>query len=311
MNLYECILQFSNCIKEKEEVKELIEKYNKVIRLRKNIKYSFFFSFVDGKEFYHFFAPNVAMQIINNIYKANDFSIISKEICELIINNEDIKEYVRSSTKINEIVLQEIMSLFNSEDFKGDVKTVYKYNKLSEKLGYIGFIKNMRIMAGKGELLNKYFQERKKIIEESVKLFPIHGFNDEFLKSVYEQKITKELVDSVEKFNLVLYIIERMVYCNVYDKIIYLERENVKVVSETEKLNMIYKKFEINDDKFIFTHFPILTIDNNYYFPYSEQFELVKGESTFKCFTCKLGEKNALLDLSITDTIELFREEEI
>ena len=39
MNLYECILQFSNCIKEKEEVKELIEKYNKVIRLRKNIKY--------------------------------------------------------------------------------------------------------------------------------------------------------------------------------------------------------------------------------------------------------------------------------
>ena len=73
MNLYESILQFSNCIKEKEEVKELIEKYNKVIRLRKNIKYSFFFSFVYGIEFYHFFAPNVAMQIINNIYKANDF----------------------------------------------------------------------------------------------------------------------------------------------------------------------------------------------------------------------------------------------
>ena len=31
-----------------------------------------------------------SMQIINNIYIANDFSIISKEVCELIINNEDI-----------------------------------------------------------------------------------------------------------------------------------------------------------------------------------------------------------------------------
>lgn len=309
MNLYDCILQFSNCIKEKDEVKELIEKYKKVIQLRKNVKYSFFFSFVDGKEFYHFFAPNVAMQIINNIYKANDFSIISKEVCELIINNEDIKQYVKSSTEINEMILKEIMSLFNSEDFKGDVKTVYKYNKLSEKLGYIGFINNMRIMAGKGELLNKYFQERKKIIEESIKLFPIHGFNDDFLKNVYKQKIPKELVDSVEKFNLVLYIIERMIYCNVYDKIIHLEKEKIKVISEKEKLNMIYKNFRFNDTKLIFEHFPILEIDNNYYFSYSEQFELVKEEAIFKCFTCKLEEKNALLNLSITDTIELFREE--
>ena len=56
-------------------------------------------------------------------------------------------------------------------------------------------------------------------------------------------------------------------------------------------------------------HFPILIIDNNYYFSYSEQFELIKGKSTIKCFTCKLEEKNALLNLSITDTIELFREE--
>lgn len=309
MNLYESILQVSNCIKEKEEVKELIEKYKKVIQLRKNIKYSFFFSFVDGKEFYHFFAPNVAMQIINNIYISNDFSIISKEICELIINNEDIKQYVKSSTEINEMVLKEIMSLFNSENFEGDVKTVYKYNKLSEKLGYIGFINNMKIMAGKGELLNTYLQERKKIIAESIKLFPIHGFNDDFLKRVYGQKIPKELVDSFEKFNLILYIIERIIYCNVYDKIIYLEKENIKVISEKEKLNMVCKNFKFNNTKLIFEHFPILAIDNNYYFSYSEQFELVKEEAIFKCFTCKLEEKNALLNLSIIDTIELFKEE--
>ena len=151
----------------------------------------------------------------------------------------------------------------------------------------------------------KYFKWQQEYLGK------LNGHIEEMYSGHNVMKAFNGEEDSVEKFNLVLYIIERMVYCNVYDKIIYLERENVKVVSETEKLNMIYKKFEINDDKFIFTHFPILTIDNNYYFPYSEQFELVKGESTFKCFTCKLGEKNALLNLSITDTIELFREEEI
>lgn len=309
MNLYENILQVANCIKEREEVQELIEKHKKVNKLRENIKYSFFFSLVAGKEFYHFFAPNIAIQIINNIYKHNDFTIISKEVCELIINNEDIKEYVNSSTKVNEIVLKEIMSLFNSEDFKENIKMAYKYNKLSEKLGYIGFITNMKVMAGKGALLEKYFQERKKIIEESAKLFPIHGFDEKFLKNVYEQGITKELVDSIEKFNLVLFIIEKMIYCNVYDNILYIENKNTKVVSETEKLNMINKKFFINNPKIIIKHFPILVIDNNYYFPYSEQFELVKGEATIKCFTCKLEEKDDLLKLSITDTIDLFRED--
>lgn len=309
MNLYENILQVANCIKEREEVQELIEKHKKVNKLRENIKYSFFFSLVAGKEFYHFFAPNIAIQIINNIYKHNDFTIISKEVCELIINNEDIKEYVNSSTKVNEIVLKEIMSLFNSEDFKENIKMAYKYNKLSEKLGYIGFITNMKVMAGKGALLEKYFQERKKIIEESAKLFPIHGFDEKFLKNVYEQGITKELVDSIEKFNLVLFIIEKMIYCNVYDNILYIENKNTKVVSETEKLNMINKKFFINNPKIIIKHFPILIIDNNYYFPYSEQFELVKGEATIKCFTCKLEEKDDLLKLSITDTIDLFRED--
>ena len=46
MNLYECILQVSNCIKDKEEIKELIEKYKKVKKLKQDIKYSFLFSFI-------------------------------------------------------------------------------------------------------------------------------------------------------------------------------------------------------------------------------------------------------------------------
>ncbi len=307
MNLYENILEVANCIKKSPEVEKLIEQNNKVNELRKNVKYCFFFSFVDGKEFNNFFAPNIAMQIINNIYNSEDFSIISEEICKLIINNEDIKKYVNISTKINQIVTEEIMSLFNPLDFKGEVNKVYKYNRLSEKLGYIGFITNMKTMVNNGEALKNYFNERKSIIEESIKLFPIHGFNNEFLKKVYEKKITKELVDSVEKFNLILYMIERIIYCNVYGKIFKLEKKEIKEITETEKLNMIYKKFEINNIDSILGHFPVFIIDNEYYFSYSEEFELIKGKSTFECFTAKLVEKNSLLNLSITDTIELFK----
>ena len=84
MNLYECILQVSNCIKDKEEIKELIEKYKKVKKLKQDIKYSFFFSLLEEKEFYNFFAPNISMQIINSIYNHNDFKIMSKEVCENI-----------------------------------------------------------------------------------------------------------------------------------------------------------------------------------------------------------------------------------
>lgn len=307
MNLYECILQVSNCIKDKEEIKELIEKYKKVKKLKQDIKYSFFFSLLEGKEFYNFFAPNISMQIINSIYNNNDFEIMSKEVCELIINNQDIREYVKTSTQVNKIVSQEIMSLFSPKELKGDSKKVYVYNRLSEKLGYIGALENLKKLAGKGKEIENYSKERKKIVEPSIKLFPIYKFNDEFLKKVYELNISKEVINVFEKFNLMLYIIERIIYCNIYDKILYMENKDVKILDENEKLNMVYKKMLINDARLIFSHFPILVLEDNYYFPYSINVELMKGEATIESFTSKLEGKNALLNLSITDTIELFK----
>ena len=307
MNLYECILQVSNCIKDKEEIKELIEKYKKVKKLKQDIKYSFFFSLLEGKEFYNFFAPNISMQIINSIYNHNDFKIMSKEVCELIINNQDIREYVKTSTQVNKIVSQEIMSLFSPKELKGDPKKVYVYNRLSEKLGYIGALENLKKLSGKGKEIENYSKERKKIVEPSIKLFPIYKFNDEFLKKVYELNISKEVINVFEKFNLMLYIIERIIYCNIYDKILYMENKDVKILDENEKLNMVYKKMLINDARLIFSHFPILVLEDNYYFPYSINVELMKGEATIESFTSKLEGKNALLNLSITDTIELFK----
>lgn len=306
MNLYDCILQFSDCIKEKTEVQKLIKEYNKVNELRNNIKYAFFFSLIDGKEFYHFFAPNIAMQIIKNIYKNKEFSNVPKDFCGLVINDKIINEYVKCSTQINGIVTQEIMSLFSPEECKCDIKNRYKYNRTSEKLGNIGYIKNLSILAGNGESVKKYFQERKKIVEDSAKLFPLHGFNENFLKEVYEKDIPVEVVESVEKFNLILYIIERIIYCNIYDRIVWLKKEDICIIKESEKTNMIYKKMEINDDSLIFKHFPIFVIDNNYYFSYKEKFELVKNKLTFDCFACKLEGRDALLNLSIRDSKDIY-----
>lgn len=86
-----------------------------------------------------------------------------------------------------------------------------------------------------------------------------------------------------------------------------MENKDVKILDENEKLNMVYKKMLINDARLIFSHFPILVLEDNYYFPYSINVELMKGEATIESFTSKLEGKNALLNLSITDTIELFK----
>lgn len=311
MNLYESISQVSNCIKEKGEVKELLEKYKKVRELRNDVKYIYFFSLIDGKEFYGFFAPNISMQIINNVYKNSDFEIISKEICELIINNEDIKEYVQVSTKVCEIITQEIVSLFNPQNFKGNAKTVYAYNKLSEKLGYIGFIDNLKVLNGKGKELDIYFKERNKIVDEGAKVFPISKFNNEFLNEIYNLNVSKEVVDSIEKLNLILYIIERIIYCDIYDKLIYIKSENISIIDKKEKSNIINQEMQVNNEELLFKHFPILILENNYYFLYSEQIKYSKEETTIKCkcFSCKFEEKNALVKLSITDTVELFKDE--
>ena len=133
------------------------------------------------------------------------------------------------------------------------------------------------------------------------------AFHYENKIKVYELNISKEVINVFEKFNLMLYIIERIIYCNIYDKILYMENKDVKILDENEKLNMVYKKMLINDAILIFSHFPILVLEDNYYFPYSINVELMKGEATIESFTSKLEGKNALLNLSITDTIELFK----
>lgn len=310
MNLYEHILQVSNCIKQKQEVKELIKIYNEIKDLKKDIKYSFFFSIIDGKEFYNFFAPNISMQIISNVYKNNDFNIIPKEVCELIINNRSINKYIQISTKVNEIIIKEIMSFFNPQEFEEDFKIKYEYNRLSEKLGYIGFIENLKIMTGKGKELEMYFKKRNLLIEEGLKVFPINKFDDEFFNEIYKLGISKETVDSIEKFNLILYIIERIIYCNIYDKIIVIKNENIKVINEKEKLNMIYKEMVISNNELLLKNFPILILEEDYYFLYSKKIEFRDQNITIqvKSFSCKLNERNELGKLSIIDTVELFKD---
>lgn len=311
MNLYEDVLQVSKCIKEKDEVKALIEKYKKVRELRNDDKYTDFFLLMESKEFYGFFAPNISRQLIYELYKHSDFEVISKESCELIINNEDIKEYVQVSTQVCEIITKEIVSLFDLQTFKGDVKTVYAYNKLAEKLAYIGFIENLKLLRGKKRELDIYFEARNKIVYEGVKIFPINKFNKKFLDEIYDLNVSREVVDSIEKFNLILYIIERIIYCDIYDKIIFIKSEDIFIIDKKEKSNIINQEMQINSEEILFKKFPVLILDNNCYFLYSERFEYSKEETTIKCkgFSCKLNEKNALLKLSIIDTFDLFKDE--
>lgn len=310
MNLYDYILRVSNYIKEEREIQELIESFKEIEMLKNDIKYNIFFSIIESKECYGFFAPNISMQIISNVYKNNDFKIIPKDACELILNNESIKKYVKISTKVNEIITNKITSLFNTQEFKGVAKETYSYNALSEKLGNIGFLANLKIMTGKGEEIQTYFKERNKIIEEGAKVLPINKIDNNFLETIYKLNISKEAIESIERFNLLLYLIERIIYCNVYEEILYIQNDKLKVLEEIEKSNIIYKEMIIDDNRLYIKNFPILIINNQYYFPYSKQIKLGK-ETTIKCkcFSCNLDKKDALLNISIINTLDLFKKE--
>lgn len=312
MNLYECILNVANYIKSKDKVKELIEKYKSLESLKSNFSYNFYFSLVDGKEIYGFFAPNIAMQIINNIYKNNDFEIISKKVCELIINNQEIKEYVEASTQVNEIVTKEIMSFFGPKEFTGDIKSIYAHNKLSEKLGYIGFIDNLKCFAEKGDEIKAYAKERTKIVEESAIIFPIYKFNCNFLKNLQKNNISFEIVDSFERFNLLLYIINRIIYNDIFDNIINIRKEDIEVINKKEKENIICLEMAIKNNKLLIKDFPVIIIEDIYYFSYSYEIKFEKERMTTKCkcFTVNLNERNALSKISIVNSVGLFEEGE-
>lgn len=308
MNFYRCAIQFAKIIKDNDKVKEMLEIYKKIKLLKKDSMYYYFFDLIEMKKAYNFYAPNISLQIINQIYNNRDFKLITEETCKTIINNEDIKKFVKISTEINELVNREVLALFDVEEFKRTGNFNYICNQFSENLGYIGFIENLKLLQGKGNELNMYCKEREKLVEPHVKIFPIKNMNSEFLEKVYGLSISKEVIESYERFNLLLYIIEKIIFCEVYDNVVYIKEGDVKIIENNNKFNIEYIKLECNNEKLLLKHFPLIIFDDKYLFPYIQvtNFQKNNFKITYDCFCCNIKKQNSMLDISIIESLDLF-----
>lgn len=308
MNLYECIIDFSNSIKQKPEVQKLIEIEKRIEKLKKDTQYMLFFELVDSRKNLYFFAPNIAMQIVKKLYANNDFKVFPKIICEKIINNEEIKEYIKISTIVSNIVDKEITSLFGLNEIKRNAKEAYSYNKLVEKIGYIGYFQIIQTIAKEKEKLPIYSEERAKIIDPNIKFFPLRDLKKENIRSICKKGVSIEMIEAYEKTNFLMTIIERIIYSDIYDLIINVERDKISQIKTTEKSKIINTSIKFENSPIERDIKTILNINKNFYFTYSIKWKFSKEEeyTKYDCFSCKLDEKDSLLNISIIDSLELF-----
>lgn len=311
MTLYNNLLKIAEIIKQKDEVKELINIYNEVKVLKKDMQYYEFFSLCEGKVAYCFSAPDISFQIIQNCLNKKDFEIIPENRCKQILSNQLIKKFVEESQKVNDLVMNEITSLFNVSTIKKNSFENYIYNKTVEELEYIGFIEMIKNMIGMNEQIKKYLEERNKIYDPNVTVLPINKFNKEYIKKMNDKNIDNTTIDIYEKHNMIFCLILRIIYNYVYDSVYNLDLKDVKNVNIKNKNYIKFLTFDIEITPYIQGEgFPIFCIDEELYFVYGITYEFRDNveKTTYKCFSCKLDESNSLLKMSIFECDSLFEE---
>lgn len=301
MNIYKLIIDVSNYYKKDNN---LIKKYNKisneVYELRNDAKYYSFFGLIDSYKSYYFFAPNISLQIIKNLLKQNKHDVISKEECELIIQNKSIKEYVEISNEINNMTIEITKRILVSFDDSSNSEENYSYNKCADELGFIGFGKLLHKFSNSGKLLSEYDCERSKIIHESAFVFPIEILKNGLYQKYENKSEYIEIVKSYENFNIMLTIINILLFTNLCNKLIDISND-VEILSTSQKNNV--KRITIKSKKIeLLNGYPyVVIIKDKIYFVLSKTINFGNGnfDITCNCFTINFDKKDSLLNFSI------------
>lgn len=305
MNIYNLIIKISQYYKNDNDIiNEYNESYKKLQDLRKDMKYYTFFGLVDANSSYYFYAPNVALQIIENIVHTKDYKdIFTEDNCKRIINNDLIKEYVINSTKVNELIINITKKIFISlEDFNNS-KENYIYNKCSDELGYIGFGKLLQSFNNSKDLLDTYEKEREKTIHGANFVFPF-GILKNGLYQEYEQKENyKETVKNYENFNIILSVINLILFSQLCNKTIEIKKEDIEILTTKQKNNVQKIKFKINNSMLLASSPCLFIIDDELYFSFSKtiHFENNTTDITCECFKINFDKKDSLYDFSINN----------
>ncbi len=305
MNIYKNIINVAEYSKKDNNViNEYLDLSNKLEKLRNDMNYYAFFGLVDAKSSYYFYAPNVALQIIENVHKKKDYKdFFTKENCNRIINNELIKKFVESSTKVNELIINITKKIFLSLEESTNSEENYIYNKCSEELGYIGFGKLIKNFSNKGKFLDNYDKEREKIIHGANFIFPIQILKNGLYQDFEAMVEYKETVRNYENFNIMLTIINILLFSYLGGKILNLKKGDYSILSSKKKNNVQKLEILLNNAIFLVKSPFVFTIEENLYFMLSKTIKYEKGktEISCECFNINFDEKDSLLNFSINN----------
>lgn len=305
MNIYKNIINIANYYtKDNKIIKEYIDLSNKLQELKKDINYYAFFGLVDANSSYYFFAPNVALQIIKNIKEKKDFKEpFTESNCNKIIKNEIINKYVETTTKVNELVGNITKKIFVSLDEAITSEKNYIYNRCSDELGYIGFGKLIQNFSNFGKLLENYDKEREKVIHGAKFIFPITILKNGLYQEFERKDEYKEVIRNYENFNIMLTIINTILFSCLCDKIIELKKSDIKILSSKRKENVYKMEFILNNDNLLINSPFIIIIENELYFVLSKRikFENGKAEITCESFNINFEKKDSLFNFSINN----------
>lgn len=301
------LLNFSNCIKESNNAKELLKAYSEIIKLRKEQKYHDFFELIDMSSYYYFLAPNRALKIIENCEKNEDYKIITKETCDSVLANRDIKAFSDASLKFHEWIFKEIVSMFSLDLCKNDYKEQNVYNNVVEFFGYIGLFNEIKKLNKEKDEVNKYSAVRDNLIPKETMIFPISGLS---LDEIHKANISDDLVESVEKFNLIFLLMNRIIYDNIYDLITIISKSDIEIKKVKMKNNIKYFEFESQSIDLMLKKFPVIILNNDILFSYSISHNILKDKfkNTLRCYTFDFSELDSLAKMSIIKTLDLFED---
>lgn len=305
MNIYKHIINVAEYSKKDNNIiNEYLDLSDKLEELRNDMNYYTFFGLVDAKSSYYFYAPNIALQIIKDVHKKKNYKdLFTEENCNRIINNDLIKKFVESSTKVNELIINITKKIFLSLEESTNSEENYIYNKCSDELGYIGFGKLIKNFSNKGKFLDNYDKEREKIIHGANFIFPIQILKNGLYQDFEAREDYKEVVRNYENFNIMLTIINIILFSYLCDKIIELKKSDYSILNSKKKNNVQKLEIQLNNLIFLANSPFVIIIEEKIYFMLSKNIKLEKGktEVTYECFNINFDEKDSLLNFSINN----------
>ncbi len=304
MNLYNYIIEIINNYKKESLIlKDYYDIKDEIIELKKDFTYSSFFQLSNRYTRNCFYAPNIALQIYNQIVQKKEYNdFISRENCRKILSNESIKKYVNLSTKINTEIIEKTQNILSPFDKQKNSKDNYLYNKLYDELGYIGFGRILNNYASCKDNIEEYIMERNKYIKEGEFIFPYDIISIDYFIDKLEKNNRNNIFNYFERFNIILSIINTLFYAILDDKILCLEKSNIKILKMKNKNNVKTLTFSTSNPEFLFEFPLVIKIDEDIFFTRKTSTQLMgKNETTCTCIKIDFSEENSLSNFSILD----------